>query len=44
MLPKIKESDVVVKRLEAKPGDVLEIKRKSSVSGESVYYRIVKKG
>jgi len=40
-LPKILSSDVVVKRINAKVGDVLEIKRKSQVAGESIYYRIV---
>lgn len=43
-LPKILESDPVVKRLNAKRGDVLEIKRASEVSGHSVYYRIVVEG
>jgi len=43
-LPKILESDPVVKKLGAKVGDVLEIKRSSEVSGESVYYRIVERG
>ena len=43
-LPKILESDPVVKKLDAKKGDVLEITRSSNVSGESVYYRIVGKG
>ena len=42
-LPKILESDPVVKKLGAKVGDVLEIKRSSEVSGESVYYRIVER-
>lgn len=43
-LPKILESDPVVKKLNAKVGDVLEIVRSSNMSGESVYYRIVEKG
>jgi DNA-directed RNA polymerase subunit H (RpoH/RPB5) len=38
------ESDAVVEKIEAKPGNVLEIKRKSKVAGECVYYRIVEKG
>ncbi len=42
-LPKIYSTDPVVKRIGAKQGDVLEIKRKSEVSGESLYYRIVAK-
>lgn len=40
-LPKILQADPIVKALEAKKGDVLEIKRKSEVAGEYVYYRIV---
>lgn len=40
-LPKILSSDPVVKKIEAKVGDVLEINRKSEVAGESVYYRFV---
>lgn len=40
-LPKILESDPVVKRIDAKPGNVLEIVRKSEVAGESTYYRLV---
>lgn len=40
-LPKILDSDPVVKKIEAKAGDVLEIKRTSEVAGESVYYRVV---
>ncbi|HDD46114.1 MAG TPA: DNA-directed RNA polymerase subunit H [Candidatus Aenigmarchaeota archaeon] len=43
-LPKILESDVIVKRLGAKVGDVLEIKRKSPTAGIALYYRIVVKG
>jgi DNA-directed RNA polymerase subunit H (RpoH/RPB5) len=43
-LPKVLESDPVVKKLNAKVGDVLEIVRSSDVSGESVYYRIVERG
>jgi DNA-directed RNA polymerase subunit H len=40
-LPKILDSDPVVKKIEAKLGDMLEIKRHSEVAGESVYYRFV---
>lgn len=42
-LPKILESDPVVKKLNAKAGDVLEIARSSDVSGQSLYYRSVGK-
>ena len=40
-LPKILDSDPVVKKIGAKPGNMLEIKRASEVALESVYYRIV---
>ncbi|UCC92149.1 MAG: DNA-directed RNA polymerase subunit H [Candidatus Aenigmatarchaeota archaeon] len=40
-LPKILDSDPVVKKIGAKPGNMLEIKRTSEVARESVYYRIV---
>jgi DNA-directed RNA polymerase subunit H len=39
--PKILQIDPIVKNLEAKKGDILEIKRKSDVAGEYVYYRLV---
>ncbi len=42
-LPKILESDPVVKKINAKVGDVIKITRKSPVKKESVYYRIVVK-
>jgi len=40
-LPRILVSDPVVRRLGAKPGDVIEITRKSPTAGESKYYRVV---
>lgn len=40
-LPQIKANDPVVQALDAKPGDVIEIKRKSPTAGVYYYYRIV---
>ncbi|AEC51051.1 DNA-directed RNA polymerase subunit H [Pyrococcus sp. NA2] len=40
-LPQIKASDPVVKALGAKPGDIIEIKRKSPTAGVYYYYRVV---
>jgi DNA-directed RNA polymerase subunit H len=40
-LPKIFSNDPLVKIVGAKVGDVLEIKRKSNIAGESIYYRLV---
>ena len=40
-LPKILSKDPMCKALEAKAGDVLEIKRKSPTAGETIYYRVV---
>ncbi len=40
-LPKVKTSDVVVKQVGAKPGDVLKIIRKSLTAGKAVAYRLV---
>ena len=40
-LPKIKTSDVVVKQIGAKPGDILRITRKSLTAGKAVAFRLV---
>jgi len=40
-LPKIYASDPAVRALGAKPGDIIKIIRKSSLAGETYYYRLV---
>ncbi len=40
-LPRILDSDPVVKIMKARPGQVLSIIRKSPTAGESIYYRFV---
>ena len=40
-LPKVKTSDVVVKQMGAKPGDILRITRKSLTAGKAIAYRLV---
>ena len=43
-LPRILDTDPMSQVLEAHPGDVLRITRKSATAGVSVYYRVVIKG
>jgi len=38
-LPKILKTDAAIKDLDAKPGDIIKIIRKSPTAGESVFYR-----
>ena len=40
-LPKMLTSDPVVRRLGAKPGDIIKITRTSPTAGVTVYYRVV---
>ena len=40
-LPKIYISDPVVEEIKAKVGNIIKITRKSLVSGENIYYRVV---
>ncbi|MBU0899091.1 MAG: DNA-directed RNA polymerase subunit H [Nanoarchaeota archaeon] len=42
-LPKISDSDAVLNELKCKAGDIIRVKRKSLVSGEAIYYRVVVK-
>ena len=40
-LPKISIKDPAIKLLDAKPGDVVKIIRKSETAGKSIFYRFV---
>ena len=40
-LPWISINDPVARLLGAKPGDIIEIRRRSPTAGEAIYYRIV---
>jgi len=43
-LPLIKTSDPIAKTIDAKPGDLIKIVRRSPTAGEHVYYRYVVEG
>ena len=43
-LPRILVNDPVIQNLGGKLGDVVEVVRKSTVAGESLYYRVVVRG
>lgn len=43
-LPRILDTDPMIKVLGGKAGDVVRISRKSDTAGESIYYRVVIKG
>ena len=40
-MPSITIKDPAIQHLEAKPGDMIKIKRKSETTEESTYYRVV---
>ena len=40
-LPKIQKTDAAIKELDAKPGEMIKIIRKSPTAGESFFYRVV---
>ncbi|BAA80865.1 DNA-directed RNA polymerase subunit H [Aeropyrum pernix K1] len=40
-LPKISVNDPIARLLKAKPGDIIEITRRSYTAGEAKYYRFV---
>jgi DNA-directed RNA polymerase subunit H len=43
-LPRLLTSDPMVKKLDAKVGDVVKIERESGTAGKTIYYRVVVKG
>jgi DNA-directed RNA polymerase subunit H len=43
-LPRITQTDPMVKELGAKIGDVIKINRESDTAGNSLYYRVVVRG
>ena len=43
-LPRILDTDPMIKILEGKIGDVVRVTRKSETAGEATYYRVVIKG
>ena len=43
-LPRILDTDPMIKILEGKPGDVVRVTRKSQTAGETEYYRVIIKG
>ncbi len=40
-MPKILSTDAALRELDAKPGDVVKILRKSPTAGEAAFYRVV---
>ena len=40
-LPKILKTDSAIKELNAKPGDIIKIERKSPTAGKSFFYRVI---
>ena len=40
-LPKILKTDAALRELDARPGDIVKIVRKSPTAGESVFFRVV---